>query len=242
MPLGFTGVKAASAEIEARRSSGGSTQSHLWFRLADGEETKVRFLEQEDNIAWCFAHEVPVEGRQWGQDVPCLDQDRDGTSCPGCELDLPRRFKGYINLIWEDAPVFKRNEEGRLVRDAQTNKPVQVGTKPQVAVWSSGIRLFEELAEIDENTGGLTSRRFKVKRKGSGLSTKYVVVPADIDAGRQEFSAEEQELASDKPSLADFVTPPTYEEFEAKVRGETGSFPGGNNVAAAPANPFMRRG
>jgi len=236
MPRGFGGVREASAEVEARRSSGGP--GALWFRLKSGDETVVRFLEQDDDIFWCHVHEVPVPDRAWGKEVPCLDQEKDGTPCPGCEQDLPRKFKGYINVIWEDAPIFKRNNEGRVVKDS-TGDLVITGRKPQVAVWSSGIRLFEELAEIDGNYSGLMSRRFKVKRKGEKLDTKYHITPEDVNSGPQDMTEEEQKLAAEKFDLNEFVKPGTYQDF-LKAMGQQGPVTPHNGQAEPPKNPFMR--
>jgi hypothetical protein len=240
MPRGFGGVRQASAEVEARRSSGGP--SALWFRIDAGEEAIVRFLEQDDDIFWCKMHEVPVDGRNFGRDVACCNQDDDGTPCPGCERDLPRKFKGFINLIWDNAPVFKKNSEGRLEKD-KDNNPIIISRKPQVAVWGSGIRVFEELDEINANFRGLRSRRFKVKRKGEKLSTKYSIQPQNVDSGPQDFSDEEKKLQAGKYDLNLFVKPPTYNEF-LKELGESPNGSGGNSTPADEAankNPFMRR-
>ena len=242
MPRGFSGVRQASHDVEARRNSGGGP-SALWFRLEPGEEAVVRFLEQDDDIFWCNMHEVPVEGRSFGRDVVCLNQDNDGTPCPGCERDYPRKFKGFMNLIWDNAPIFKRSAEGRLEKD-KDNATVVTGRKPQVAVWGSGIRVFENLDEINANFRGLRSRRFKVKRKGSGLDTKYSVTPADVDSGPQGFSDAEKNLDKNKYDLNLFVKPPTYNDF-LKELGEFGD--SGSNGSSTPAeeaagkNPFMRR-
>lgn len=243
MPRGFAGVREASAAIEAKRGGGGI--SALWFRVAPEQTTVVRFLEQGDDVAYAMCHEVPVPGRQWGRDVPCLDQEKDGTPCPGCEADLPRRFKGYINVIWDEAPVFKRDGAGKMVKDTQGD-PVIVGTKPQVAIWSSGIRLFEDLEEVDANYRGLRSRKFKVKRTGTGFDTKYRIAPADVDAGPQPLSAEEQELEKAKYDLNEHIQPGTYEEFQAEMRGEN-SRQASPQQQGAPQqsggrdlNPFLR--
>jgi hypothetical protein len=234
------GVQQASADLEARRGSGSGA---LYFRLGNGEETTVRFLEQDEDVFWAMMHEVPVEGRSWGRDVPCLDQEKDGTPCPGCEQELNRRFKGYINVIWYDAPVFKRDNENKIVKD-RLGDPVVTGHKPQVAVWSSGIRLFEELGEIDANFKGLMSRKFKVKRKGEKLDTKYHISPADVDSGPQPMTAEDKELEKNKYDLNVFVKPPSYDEFlKALGQAPSGGNQGGGNGDGAPkrANPFMRR-
>jgi hypothetical protein len=249
MPRGFGGVKQASAEIEARRSNTGTIQSALWFRLKSGGETIVRFLEQDEDIHWAMMHEVPVDGRQWGRDVACVDQERDGTPCPGCEEDLPRKFKGYINVIWDDAPVFKRDDNGKLVKDT-TGDPVVIDHTPQVAIWSSGIRLFEDLDDLNSTWRGLVSRRFKVKRTGSGFDTKYRISPEDVDSGPQPLSEREQILADKKYDLNEYVKPPSYEEFQKEING-VGRFGGGNpgggnaggfaKVGSGKENPFLSR-
>jgi len=237
MPRGFGGVRQASAESQQRRNSGGPNA--LWFRISAGQETVARFLEQDEDIFWAMMHEVPVEGRSWGKDVPCLDQDGEGSPCPGCERNLPRKFKGFINLIWHDAPVFKRDEQNKMVKDSN-NKPIVTGTQPQVAIWSSGIRLFENLDEINANYKGLTSRRFKVKRKGEGLSTAYSINPEDIDSGKQDFSDKEKSLAAEKYDLAEFTKPGSYDEF-LKELGEGGGSSGSGGSQEQPrSNPFMR--
>jgi hypothetical protein len=238
----MSGIKQASAELEAKRSGGGgSGPQSIWFKLKAGQETIVRFLEQDDEVHWAMMHEVPVEGRQWGRSVPCVDQERDGTPCPGCEADLPRKFQGYINVIWDDAPVFKRDDQGKVVRDS-TGDIVVLDNKPQPAIWSSGIRLFEELEELNTNYRGLKTRRFKVKRKGSGFDTKYVFSPENIDSGPQDFSSQEEQLASQKGDLSQHVNPFTYEEFEKVMNGGSSqSSNGGNQQSQQRANPFMRR-
>lgn len=239
MPRGFSGVRKASAEVEARRGSGGP--SALWFRLQDGEEAVVRFLEQDDDTFWCHMHEVPVDNRSFGRDVACCDQEKDGTPCPGCEQDLPRKFKGFINVIWDDAPVFKRDDEGKLVKD-KDNSPVIVGHKPQVAVWGSGIRVFEELDETNANYRGLRSRRFKIKRKGSGLSTKYTIAPEDVDSGPQPMTEAEKKLDGSKYDLNEFTKPPSYNEFLKELgQAPQNQNGGGGGQEEKPRNPFMRK-
>jgi hypothetical protein len=199
-------------------------------------------LEQDDDIAWAHMHTIEVEGRAWGKPVPCLDQERDGTPCPGCERELPRRFQGFINVLWQNAPVFKRDSDGKIVKDRMKD-PVVIDHKPQVAVWSSGIRLFEELDEINANFRGLSSRPFKVKRKGEKLDTKYHIAPADVDGGAKPMTEEEEKLAAEKYDLTPFITPGTYENF-LKELGESGNggvgHGQGGTQPAGRVNPFMR--
>lgn len=247
MPRGFSGVRQTSQDIEARRSGGGPNA--LWFRLSDGDVAIVRFLEEHEDIFWCHMHEVPVENRNFGRDVPCCNQEEDGTPCPGCEADLPRKFKGFMNLIWEDAPVFKRDSDGRMMKD-KDNNVIITGHKAQVAVWGSGIRVFEELDETNANYRGLRSRKFKVKRKGEKLNTKYTIAPEDVDGGAQPFSKSEKELEAKKYDLNEFTKALSYDEFNKEMGGGNRRGGGGGNQNGGGGNgdgeggrrnPFMRR-
>lgn len=244
MPRGFKSVRGASAAIQARRDAAGSgLPPALYFSIGDGETATVRFLEEGDGITWIWVHEVPIEGRQWGRQVPCLDQDDEDEPCPGCERQLKRSFKGFINVIWSNAPVYKRDKEGKLVK--VDNEKIKVGEKDQVALLTSGVRLFENLDEIDSKYKGLRSRRFDIKRKGVKLNTQYVVSPEDVDSGKQPFTDEEKTLEADKYDLSEFTKIPSYDDFMTILNGGTpkGSQNGNdedNRQKVKDSNPFMR--
>ncbi len=244
MPRGFSGVKKASAESQARREAAQRPRA-LYFQLPeDGDTAIVRFLEQDDNIAWAYVHEVPVEGRSYGDKIPCLDQDDEDEPCPGCEANLPRKFQGWINLIWFDGPIYKKDEKNRVVKE--NGKKVIVSRKTQVAVWSSGQRLFDDLDELNESWKGLRSRRFKVKRKGTGLDTRYAITPEDVDSGPQEFSSEESRLEQESYDLNEFMKPPEYGQLEKRIKGggvhvsSSSNGDGDSEERKPPKNPFLR--
>lgn len=261
MAKGFGFVNRAKAESAA--SGGGSSLwfGHLIFKLpGDGDVAFGRFIpcgEDEDGDAYvegAWHHQVPVEGRNWPDQVPCIAQDEDGNrtddDCPGCERDLPLKFKGFALLIWRDGPVYKKDEKGQVVKDNQGDLVV-IGEEDQVAIWSSGPRLFENLAEIDE-TYGIGSRDFRIKRKGLKTDTEYVIMPRDVDGGKQKLSAADKKLiAGHDIDLADFVKAPSYEEFTARLEGgySGGSGGGSSNGSgesspsetAAERNPFARK-
>src|SRR5262245_63850796 len=96
-PRGFEGVREAAKDIEARRSAGFTGSADLWFKLQSGETATVRFLEQGDEFTWCWVHEMPPRGKQrWGDDTPCLDQERTGNPCPACEQGLDKIGRAHV--------------------------------------------------------------------------------------------------------------------------------------------------
>ncbi len=258
MPKGFGFVNKASQEQAAK---GGSS---LWggktiFKLENGEKTDARFVEIEgDFVHSAWHHEIPVEGRAWGDLVPCIAQDEEGNHtddpCPGCDAGLQLKFKGYIALIWRDGPIYKRDDANRVVKD--NNGDLVVDHKGDtLAVWSSGPRLFEELGETHENYGGLGARDFSIKRRGIKKDTKYIIFPSDPDGGKEPLSKEDKKIIEDATSgenpfeLSPFIRPPSYEAWEARLNGTPISSSNGSEAGeaspesqeAADKNPFKRK-
>lgn len=215
MPRGFSAVAAAAKDVNERKNAGGNFTSKKYLRLpGDGDKATVRFLESGDEVTSAWMHIVPHPKVQWGIKIPCIDQDsetgeRIGKDCPGCEAELPRKFSGVINLIWRDAPVYDTNDEGK------PNFNKVVGNEDQVVIWQSGIETFEEL-QIQDETYGLDTRDFVVRRRGTGKNTSYSVLA--VDGGPTELSKSDKELASEKYDLNEIVEPPAYE-----VWGKRGS-------------------
>jgi hypothetical protein len=217
--------RAARMEAErAMREAQGPRP--IFFRLKNGESAQVRFLEQDQEVVGAMMHEVPVEGRSWGRDVPCLDAKDDGDPCPGCERQLPRRYKGFINLVWYDGPNYLREESGKFVKEGKNLvvDPDQP-TKTQIAVWNCSSRAMEELDEANSDWRGLTTRRMTVKRKGEKFDTRYTIKPVDPSGGVEEFTPEEEAFKADKPDPKSYIVYPTYDEFQAMLSGK----PANNN-------------
>lgn len=191
-------------------------------------------------------HSVPATGKsKYPDDVPCIDQEDEDIPCPGCEGNLKRSFKGFINVIWYDGPVYKRDADNKIVKDSDGDKQV-IDERDQVALWKSGTRVFDVLEELDTKLRGkLSSRTFEVKRKGKKLDTHYSITPWDMNGGEEPFTSAEKKLLKDKHDIALFTKPPTYEEFQAKIEGRSpekdsddNPFPKKKGGPAKPGNPF----
>lgn len=237
MGRGFSGIREV-AESQAQRMQQRSPSSGSFvprFRIADGQSAIVRFLEQGDDVVWAWGCQLPPKPpRQWGDWTPTLDQKRDGSvRCPLIEHGFSPIFRGFINLIWRDAPVYKRDENGRLARDAY-NKLIQIGNEDQVFVWESGIKVFTTLEHVDATYKGLMSRDFRVTRRGANLQTSYAIDPADPDGGPHPMSPIDLALAQNKYDLTQFITPHSADELERMIAEAEG------HPQVASTSPFMR--
>lgn len=117
MPRGAANFQKHTEAVEQRRAEMNGPRAD-YFGLSGGQVAIVRFLEQGDEIAYFSAHRIPVPGRQYPQDVPCLDQNDDGTPCPACQSEHKgirgRSTKGVFNLIWRGGPAVQQlNDEIR---------------------------------------------------------------------------------------------------------------------------------
>lgn len=224
---GFEAIKQASEKIDAYTSD---FPNVLWLRLADdGDSAVVRFLEQGDEMYSYWYHDFSNvdEANGWRTAVPCLDQDEKGSPCPGCANNLPRRFKGLVNIIWRNAPVFTRDDEGKVVKDKVTKEYQIDGHEDQIAVWRGGIQLFSKtLARKDVTYKGLTTREFEITREGrkGDAKTTYSVEPADIDEKPGPLKKADQALADEKYDLdevAGFVTEDIFKKIISKRLDDT---------------------
>jgi hypothetical protein len=241
MPKGFGTVRGAADDIETRKNAGGGG-GKLFFKLADGETAVVRFLEQDDDVAWAWVHQLPpADGQQYGRKVVCRNQDENGNfsgdDCPGCEKNYKRQFQGAINLIWRNAPVFERDAQNRMVRD-EKNKPVIGGKADQVAVWVAGVTVFADTLDVKNSKyKGLKSRDFEVTRRGTGLNTSYSIEPVDPDAGPQPMSKADGELEKEKYDLAYYTEKPAYDVWGKSP--ENTQTPA-QTTTPSDTSPFMR--
>lgn len=234
MAKGFSAVRKASEDITERKNSGGSFgPPELWPGLRNsGDAVIVRFLEQGDDVASAWMHEYKIPNRQKSFFTPCLDQDGDGTPCPGCEQGLKQTFKGFINVIWRNSPQLERNSDGRAIKNDQGQFKV-AGYEDEVVVWMQGITVFEDLADKDIKYRGLCTRDFEIRRRGSGLNTKYIIDPVLDDQGNANavpMNDSDLHLAANKYDVeTEYTVPKSYDET-AKLLSGSEQTPNGGGV------------
>lgn len=233
MPRGFGAIESAAQRI--KESGGGDFVPYLRFKLpGDGDSAIVRFLEQGEEVYSYWYHDFSHVDKQngWKTKVPCLDQDDKGVPCPGCREDLPRKFEGLINVIWRNAPVFKKDDDDKLVKD-KSGDYIVIDNKDQVAVWRGGIELFSKVLKRKDLTyKGLGTRDFEITREGLKLDTTYAVEPADVDAGASDLSDEDKTLAEDKYDLEEIANFKSEEDFNAIIEEQLEADQDGDDVEA----------
>lgn len=250
---GATTIKNARDEAKRRQAENQSNYEKP-FILQTGESAIVRFLETGDDLVCAYVHHIKLPGQKMPRKIVCRDQDvetgaRIGEDCPGCDSNdieiAKRRLQGAINVLWRDAPVFERDSDNRLVRDGRNN-PVVASRTDQIAVWTAGPRVFDELIREDiETPGGLTGRDWKVTKEGAGRDTVYDIRPAVRDGGQSPLSDEDEKLTEGKYDLTKYETPLPYESWWGNLQvGESSqssrrvSFDRGTQHVPADVSPF----
>lgn len=160
-----------------------------------------------------------------------------------------RSTKGFVNVIWRGgpelaqynqqveaynlqnphdrrrtyklAPVFKRNDQGFLEKDAQGAKIV-TGFADGVFLWKCSKTVFTMLLEKDTAYKGLMSRDCVVARTGATMqNTQYFIEPYNVDAGPEPMMVADMALAQGKYDLEAITKPESYEAAVARLQGLT---------------------
>ena len=205
----------------------------LWPALRnDGDSVVVRFLEDSDEFEGAYFHMVQRAGSKIFDRYLCLDQENENPeNCPGCVAGVQKSFKGFINVVWYDAPKIKRDEEGKGIKDSNDNW-IPDGVEDINAVWIQGITVFKQLHTLDLEYKGLKDRDFKIVRSGKGKQTTYNILPT-----ANEPVDLPKELLEGKHDLSQFTQPTPAEEMSKVFLGGQYDQP----QEAASSSPFRRK-
>lgn len=250
MARGFGFANKTRNERKARSGGSSAFTGKQIFKLPDdGDTGDVWFVADEDGevVYGAYVHEVPVEGRAYPDLVTCINQDEEGNEtddpCPGCEKDLKRKERFFVQVVWLEGPVYKTDENGRPVKNNAGDLVIK-GYEDQIAVWPMGPQLEEQLEEIEEEYG-LLSTPFTIKRKGQKLKTTYRIKPVDPKNPEQEMDSDTEALIEESAyDMNEFTKAISYDEFEARINGtafskEDNSGSGnGKRKRSKAGNPF----
>lgn len=190
---GGIGRVAKAEEQSKRRRAAGDIK---WLKLDDGDEVIVRGFPPDEFFKDGFTHRTPIEvkGKTYYVDKMCLDQDDDGTPCPGCKDELQRRYKFWWPVIARD---YAENDDDKA---ADT-----------VVVWSGGITVAKMLNKLARKRD-LSKRDLVVSRSGSTKDdTEY-----DIDWEDDEdvpYSTKDKKLLEKAPDLKRYTQIPEFDDF-----------------------------
>ena len=167
------GLKNINALVDKPKFEGTGTKVR-WFKIADGQAVKIRFIEELDeesanyNEARGLAlvvseHTNPKdykrkavdtmesEGRDWAEEMHRKDP----------KAGWRGRLRFYCNVLVDDGIE-----------------------APYVAIWSMGISKqssFNTIREYALETGSISNVLWKLKRNGQGTETNYTLIPSAPD-------------------------------------------------------------
>ena len=176
-----SGLKAMEAAMSPTRDYDSDSPKTRWLRLEDGQGAKIRFINELDEESSNFdpsrglavvvaEHTNPKDFKR----KAVCSADTEGR-CYGCEQAArdPKagwraRKRFYINVLVDDG-----------IED------------PYVAVWSQGMgkqSAVGSLIEYFHDTNSISALTWRLKRKGSGTDTTYVLLPTTPDTEPFDWS------------------------------------------------------
>jgi len=209
-----------------------------YLSVKENQSVTVRFLETPDKFRWTYVQNIPVPGSQYPKQVPTLDVNNDG------EVDCPLRqftgknpsVRGYLQVIWRDAPKPVRTKDGGVEKD-QNNNIKYDGVEDRICVWSQGVKVLKNLgalnSTLEEDGYNITECDIKISRTGSGKNTTYTLIPRK----QQALSASDKKIAENPIDITSLLTPPSLEEALKLVNGSDNN--SHNDDVSVHANPFM---
>ena len=168
------GLKNINALVDKPKFEGTGSKVR-WFKIADGQAVKIRFIEEldEDSANYSEARGLALvvsehtnpkdykrkavdtmesEGRDWAEEMHRKDM----------KAGWRARLRFYCNVLVDDGIE-----------------------APYVAIWNMGVSkqsAFNTIREYALETGSISNLTWKVKRNGQGTETSYTLIPSTPDS------------------------------------------------------------
>jgi hypothetical protein len=177
------GLKDINALLDKPKYEGSGTKVR-WVKLADGQASKIRFVEELDQDSAHYdesrglsvvvsQHTNPKDYKR----MAACTQETEGR-CFACEMSRKEpkagwrsKLRFYCNVLMDDG-----------LED------------PYVAVWSQGVSkqsAFNNIREYALETGSISNRTWKLKRNGQGTETNYTLIPTGPDTEPHDWTGAE---------------------------------------------------
>jgi hypothetical protein len=173
-----------------------------WVSIPDGESVIGRIVDVGDDFKDGFVHQVPFKGsggKTYTRDVMCLDQDDDGSPCPGCADDVDRRYKFWTRFILRDCE--RVNARGKTI-----------GYEDKVVILSSGKRMVSAINKKNKRYD-LSLHDIEIEREGEGFESQYEVEVLDEGDPSELSKADKNLIENSTVDLARYTTPPEFDDF-----------------------------
>jgi hypothetical protein len=175
------GLKNINALVDKPKFEGTGSKVR-WFKIADGQAVKIRFIEEldEDSANYNEARGLALvvsehtnpkdykrkavdtmesEGRDWAEEMHRKDM----------KAGWRARLRFYCNVLVDDGIE-----------------------APYVAIWNMGVSkqsAFNTIREYALETGSISNLTWKVKRNGQGTETSYTLIPSTPDSAPFDWAA-----------------------------------------------------
>lgn len=142
-------------------SANNEDRPYYWYfgLPKEGDSAIIRIMHDSvEDLEVLATHEVRIDGKY--RKVSCLRGEKDSLDmCPLCTDDFPRKKILYLHLI-------------EYVTDSSSGQVI-----PTPRIWERPLGFIGELKEYMEAYAPLSDQVFKVKRTGTGPSTRYTFIP-----------------------------------------------------------------
>jgi hypothetical protein len=156
-----------------------------------------------------------------------------------CRAGMKSKVRGVYNVIQRNRPIFRKDGEGRAMKDAAGNYYVD-GYADTVVVANVGSLTAEELRKADGQYQGLMSRDFHVAFSGNKFQS-WSLAPAIDQQGNAmatQMSENDYALAAAKHDLDKYMAPPQPQEA-AQIVAKYGGTPA--RASRSSRRPAPRR-
>ena len=207
----FNEYEAAHQKPASQQSQNGESKSYIQnIKVADGGEAVVRFfISTSDDIEITTVHNIDLfstkTNKSYSKSISCLRESYQDPldTCPLCAQGNEVKARAYIKLLEYV------NVNGEIVATPR--------------IWDASKTNARTVNSFLADYGDLTEYLFKLKRTGTGTSTRYnlVPIPATSPVYKPEVYKKEFEKFDDY-----YINPYLKKSFdEVQVYVETGKFP-----------------